>query len=58
MTRTSKQEERRHRCPRKRHGRIIVKTGPKVDSLENGYKEHANALPAEAAIKAFIPKIK
>ena len=58
MTRTSKQEERRARYPRKRKAKISVKTGPKKDNLTAGYKEHANALESKAAQNAFIPKIK
>ncbi|MCH9626672.1 MAG: hypothetical protein S4CHLAM2_03000 [Chlamydiales bacterium] len=55
MTRTSKQEERRARSPRK-HKKPSVKTGPKKDNLPSGYKEHANALSTEANV--FIPKVK
>lgn len=57
MTRISKQGERRHQSPRR--PRVPgIKTGPKKDNLEKGYKEHANALSADAAANAFIPKIR
>ena len=58
MTRTSKQEERRQRFPRKNKHAIYEKTGPKKDNLNLGFKEHANALEKDAAKSAFIPKIK
>lgn len=57
MTRTSKQEERRHvsfrrcRAPSK-------KTGALKDNLPLGYKPHANAVDGALAQLAFIPKIK
>ncbi len=54
MTRTSKQEERRHKSPRKRK-KPSEKTGPKKDKLPIGYREHSNAL-GEAA-KMFVAKI-
>lgn len=57
MTRTSKQAERRNRSPHK-HRAPSVKTGPLVDNLPKGYKEHANALTGDQAAMAFIPKIK
>lgn len=57
MTRISKQEERRHRSPRK--SKIIgKKTGPRKDLLPAGYKMHLNALSSNLQIQAFIPKIK
>lgn len=55
MTRISKQEERRHQCPKKRKLNISEKTGAKKDNLKHGYKEHINAINGEYA---FIPKIK
>jgi hypothetical protein len=58
MVRISKQSERRGESPRKRPVTFAKKTGPKVDTLEKGFKEHANALTGELAAKAFIPKIK
>lgn len=58
MVRISKQNERRSKSPRKRHSTIIEKTGPKVDNLSKGYKEHPNAIPGDSAAFAFIPKIK
>ncbi len=56
MTRTSKQEERRHVSPKKRKKIITTKTGPKKDKLKGGYKAHLNSLENELA--TFIPKIK
>ncbi|NGX54539.1 MAG: hypothetical protein KR126chlam2_00152 [Chlamydiae bacterium] len=55
MTRTSKQQERRARCPRKRKA-PSPKTGPLKDNLPKGFKPHENAVPEGAM--AFIPKIK
>ena len=49
MVRISKQEERRQ--PSK-------KTGPLVDHLPNGFKNHANAIEGDLAQTLFIPKIK
>lgn len=54
MTRMGKQEERRHKNPKKRKKTIFEKTGPKKDNLKNGYKEHLNAVNIE---NCFIPKI-
>lgn len=56
MSRTSKQEERRARCPRKRRGPSVL-TGPKKDNLAKGFKEHANAVEGDLSTKMFIPKI-
>jgi hypothetical protein len=56
MTRTSKQEERRARFPR-RPKKPSVKTGSKKDNLPNGYKEHANAFTGENEVTVFIPKV-
>ncbi len=55
MTRQSKQGERRARSHRKRHVNMDLKTGPKKDNLEKGYKEHENALKSK---NVFIPKVK
>lgn len=57
MTRTSKQEERRNRSPRK-HRAPSEKTGPKKDNLKLGFKEHANVASGAEAKVMFIPKIK
>lgn len=57
MTRLSKQQRRRKLSPR-RPKLGTVKTGPKKDALEHGYKVHENALTTENNISAFIPKIK
>lgn len=56
MVRTSKQEERRSRNP-KRSRPPSPKTGPKQDNLPNGYKPHANAVQGDLAAGVFIPKI-
>jgi hypothetical protein len=56
MTRTSKQEERRNRSPR-RPRKPAAKTGPLKDNLPKGFKEHENALTGAQAKDAFIPKI-
>lgn len=58
MVRISKQNERRATSPRKRHTSLPKKSGPKVDNLPKGYKEHSNALNGDLAAVAFIPKIK
>ncbi|MCH9609544.1 MAG: hypothetical protein S4CHLAM45_09400 [Chlamydiales bacterium] len=55
MTRTSKQEERRNRSPRK-HKKPSVKTGSKKDNLPKGFKPHENALSEK--INEFIPKVR
>lgn len=57
MVRISKQSERRSRSPRRTRA-PSKKTGPLKDKLENGFKEHANAIGGEAGKFAFIPKIK
>ncbi len=54
MTRLGKKEERRGISPRK-HKNPSVKTGPKKDNLDKGYKPHDNASPETSV---FIPKIK
>ncbi|MGZ3633656.1 MAG: hypothetical protein ACXU9U_02560 [Parachlamydiaceae bacterium] len=58
MVRISKQSERRATSPRKRHASLPKTTGPKVDNLPKGFKEHPNALNGDLAAVAFIPKIK
>ncbi|MEI6243292.1 MAG: hypothetical protein WCP39_07840 [Chlamydiota bacterium] len=60
MTRISKQEERRHRCPKKRKSSsvLIQKTGPKKEALPLGFKQHENAVVGIEAQSVFIPKIK
>jgi hypothetical protein len=58
MVRISKQNERRARSPRKRQNLLIEKSGPKVDNLAKGYKEHPNAVGGDYAAMAFIPKIR
>ena len=57
MTRTSKQEERRARSPR-RPRQAGTKTGPRKDNLAKGYKEHANALSGDLAQAVYIGKVK
>jgi hypothetical protein len=57
MVRISKQEERRMRSPR-RPSPPAPKTGAKKDNLPKGFKEHSNALQANASQSMFIPKIK
>jgi len=57
MVRISKQEERRHRFPRK-HRKPSPKTGALVDNLPNGFKGHSNAVQGDLAQTVFIPKIK
>lgn len=52
MTRMSKQAKRRAISPR-RPRLESVKTGSKKDQLENGYKQHANALDGQGV---FFPK--
>lgn len=56
MTRISKKSERRAQCPR-RTKPPAPKTGPKQDNLPMGFKVHDNALEANLAKTAFIPKI-
>ena len=57
MTRIGKVEERRNKCPKKRHYNLNAKTGPKKDNLKDGFKEHVNVAPKEIAQSMFIPKI-
>jgi len=54
MTRISKQEERRHKSPR-RPRFPAAKTGPLKDNLKDGYKPHENAGESGAF---FIAKVK
>lgn len=56
MVRISKQQERRHRSPKKRRA-PSPKTGPKQDNLSLGYKAHVNALEGAQGESFFIPKI-
>ena len=53
MTRVSKQEERRHSCPKKRHRKKDI--GKETVSVKPSFKEHENAL---VNCDCFIPKIK
>ncbi len=56
MTRTSKQEERRNKSPRK-YRPPSPKTGPKKDNLDAGsYKTQVYALSGDIAKTAFIPQ--
>ena len=55
MTRMSKQSKRRNLCPKKRQFNFSVKTGPKKDNLDLGFKEKANVLNIQ---NKFIPKVK
>ncbi|MEM8628471.1 MAG: hypothetical protein AAGF04_00100 [Chlamydiota bacterium] len=57
MTRLSKQKERRAQSPRKRKICLNVKTGPKKDALDLGFKEHINGI-SQSGAAAFIPRIK
>lgn len=54
MTRVSKQQERRNRCPRK-HKAPSLKTGPKPEVRP--FNPKVNALEGAIAQMAFIPKI-
>ena len=56
MVRISKQGRKRNKSPKRRQ-HPAVKTGPKLDILPLGYKEHQNALSGSEASKFFIPKI-
>jgi hypothetical protein len=56
MVRISKQAERRAKCPH-RPRPPAVKTGPKKDKLDKGFKQHVNVVEdAQLAQKIFIPK--
>ena len=56
MVRISKQSERRAKCPH-RPRPPAVKTGPKKDKLEKGFKHHTNVVEdAQLTQKIFIPK--
>jgi hypothetical protein len=58
MVRISKQQERRHRSPR-RPSLPAVETGSMAQNLSLGYKPHDNALAAAKDVMlAFVPKIK
>jgi hypothetical protein len=52
-----KQEQRRNMNPKKRKPNLAKKTGAKKDNLDQGYKQHANALK-ENSLNTFISKIK
>ena len=56
MTRISKQGRRRAISPR-RPRRPSLKTGPKQDTLAQGYKSHSNAIAGDTAITRFFPKV-
>ena len=56
MTRISKQEERRHRCPHKRKA-PAKKTGPLKDNLPLGFKDRPNAVEGELAQEIYIAKL-
>ncbi len=55
MTRMSKQGKKRH-ISKKAPRLPGVKTGPKKDALEQGFKPHENAI-GELTANRFIPKI-
>lgn len=57
MTRISRQGKIRGMSPRKPRA-PQPKTGALKDNLSKGYKEHANSLEGDVAMKLFIPKIK
>jgi len=57
MTRMSKQGKRRAISPR-RNRPPSEKTGAKKDLLEQGFKEHFNALSGNESVHTFIPRIK
>lgn len=57
MVRISKQSERRNRFPRKNR-KPSLKTGALKPNLENGFKEHPNAVEGDLAKIVFIPKIR
>ena len=57
MTRMSKQGERRAVSHRRRRP-ISLKTGPKRDQLELGYRPHPNGLSTESIADRFIPKVR
>jgi len=56
MTRMSKQSRKRAVSPRK-PSPPSIKTGPKRDSLELGYKIHTNAVIGDTTSNRFIPKV-
>lgn len=56
MVRISKQAERRAKCPH-RPRPPALKTGPKKDNLDRGFKVHVNVVEdKQLAQKIFIPK--
>jgi len=58
MTRVSKQGRRRNVSFRKRRPDNAVKTGPKKDNLDFGYKEKYNAVTEDTNDNVFIARIK
>jgi len=56
MVRLSKQTRDRQ-CSFRRPRSPGKRTGPKKDTLKNGYKEHQNALEGMYEGYAFIPKM-
>lgn len=55
MTRMSKQQERRHTCPKKRKASFAKKTGPKKDQLKEGFRFHENSVQSQ---NVFIGKVR
>lgn len=53
MTRMSKQDRRRARCPRKRRPKYAAQTTPLAPRIP--YKTHVNAISGDGIV--FIPKI-
>jgi hypothetical protein len=56
MTRMSKPERRRARCPKKRKA-PFPKSGSKKDNLPVGYRVHESALTGDLANQVYIPKL-
>jgi hypothetical protein len=52
MTRIGKQEERRHKCPKKHKHPLSIKTGPKKEA---SLKNKENTVDSS---NTFIPKIR
>lgn len=57
MVRISKKSEKRSRSHRKTQ-KPALKTGAKKCNLPSGFVVRENALTGEAAVMAYIPKIK
>lgn len=57
MTRISKQAQRRSVSPRRCRRIPPLKTGPKKDALDLGYRTWENAIPSESAQTRFFPKL-